>query len=70
MVVILMDVIGLLSILLLNDILSFFFLFLWTQDDSSWIQTKSFYHSPVYVDIQQMVLMCNSISYSIARRRI
>lgn len=41
---------------------------LWSHNSSSWIQSQSFY-SPVYVDIGQMLLMCNGMSYTIARRR-
>jgi hypothetical protein len=39
---------------------------LWYQNGSNWIQSKSF-QCPVYVDIGQMVLMCNGQSYTIAR---
>lgn len=41
---------------------------LWSHNASSWIQSQIF-HSPVYVDIGQMSLMCNGMSYTIARRR-
>lgn len=41
---------------------------LWAQNGSSWIQSRSF-TSPIYVDISQMVLMCDGTAYSIARRR-
>jgi hypothetical protein len=41
---------------------------LWSSCGSSWIQTRSF-RSPVYIDISQMLLMCNGTAYSIARRR-
>ncbi|KAI8069120.1 uncharacterized protein B0P05DRAFT_551631 [Gilbertella persicaria] len=41
---------------------------LWSHNSSSWIQSNSF-TSPVYIDIGQMVLLCNGVSYSIARRR-
>lgn len=42
---------------------------LWSHNTSSWIQSQSF-RCPVYIDIDQMVLMCNGIAYSIARHRI
>ncbi|OBZ88353.1 hypothetical protein A0J61_03606 [Choanephora cucurbitarum] len=42
---------------------------LWSHNSSSWIQSNSF-DSPVYIDIGQMVLLCNGVSYSIARRRV
>lgn len=41
---------------------------LWTQNTSSWIQSQLF-HSPVYIDIDQMSLIYNGMSYTIARRR-
>lgn len=41
---------------------------LWSHNTSSWIQSQLF-HSPVYVDIDQMALLCNGMSYTIARRR-
>ncbi|KAI8988565.1 hypothetical protein BDF20DRAFT_815062 [Mycotypha africana] len=41
---------------------------LWHHNSSSWIQSKSF-NRPVYIDIEQMLLLCNGMSYSIARRR-
>ncbi|KAG2231524.1 hypothetical protein INT48_002918 [Thamnidium elegans] len=41
---------------------------LWSYNASSWIECQIF-HSPVYVDIDQMSLMCNGMSYTIARRR-
>ncbi|KAI8069089.1 uncharacterized protein B0P05DRAFT_551534 [Gilbertella persicaria] len=41
---------------------------LWSHNSSSWIQSQSF-RCPVYVDIGQMMLMCNGTCYSIARRR-
>lgn len=41
---------------------------LWEFNASNWIQSRSF-RSPVYVDISQMLLMCDGMSYSIARRR-
>lgn len=41
---------------------------LWLQNGASWIQSKTF-GSPIYVDISQMILMCDGMSYSIARRR-
>ncbi|KAG2230839.1 hypothetical protein BDF21DRAFT_432161 [Thamnidium elegans] len=41
---------------------------LWCHNASSWIQCQLF-HSPVYVDIDQMSLICNGMAYTIARRR-
>ncbi|GAA5803126.1 hypothetical protein HPULCUR_008601 [Helicostylum pulchrum] len=41
---------------------------LWSYNASSWIECQIF-HSPVYVDIDQMSLICNGMSYTIARRR-
>ncbi|KAI8988568.1 hypothetical protein BDF20DRAFT_813445 [Mycotypha africana] len=41
---------------------------LWSQNGASWIQSRSF-RAPIYVDISQMVLLCNGTSYTIARRR-
>ncbi|KAI7906045.1 uncharacterized protein BX663DRAFT_498590 [Cokeromyces recurvatus] len=41
---------------------------LWSHNSSSWIQSQSF-QCPVYVDIDKMLLMCNGMSYCIARRR-
>ncbi|KAI8641880.1 hypothetical protein BD408DRAFT_417559 [Parasitella parasitica] len=42
---------------------------LWSLHFSSWIQSQSF-KCPVYIDIDQMLLLCNGTAYSIARRRI
>lgn len=39
---------------------------LWHQNGANWIQSQSF-QCPVYADIGQMVLMCNGLSYTIAR---
>lgn len=39
---------------------------LWTHNGANWIQKKSFRY-PVYVDIDQMVLLCNGVAYTIAR---
>ncbi|GAN05113.1 hypothetical protein MAM1_0082c04582 [Mucor ambiguus] len=41
---------------------------LWSLNSSSWIQSQSF-KGPVYIDIDQMLLLCNGTAYSIARRR-
>lgn len=41
---------------------------LWEYNASSWIKSRSF-RSAVYVDISQMILMCEGMSYTIARRR-
>lgn len=41
---------------------------LWSYNASSWIQCQVF-PSPVYVDIDQMSLICNGMSYTIARCR-
>lgn len=41
---------------------------LWSDNASSWIQSQIF-HSPVYVEIDKMSLICNSTSYTFARRR-
>lgn len=43
---------------------------LWSRNASYWIRCSSLSRtSPVYVDVQQMVLLCDGISYTIARRR-
>lgn len=41
---------------------------LWSHNASSWIESRSF-PTAVYVDISQMCLLCNGMSYTIARRR-
>ncbi|CAO3621554.1 unnamed protein product [Mucor hiemalis] len=41
---------------------------LWSRDAANWISSKSF-RSPVYVDTSEMVLMCDGLSYVIARRK-
>lgn len=41
---------------------------LWAKNSSSWIESTSF-RGAVYIDIDQMLLLCNGMSYSIARRR-
>jgi hypothetical protein len=41
--------------------------YLWSQNASNWIQTRSF-RAPVYVDVSQMCLVEGGMSYTIARR--
>jgi hypothetical protein len=41
---------------------------LWSLNSSSWILSKSF-PGPVYIDIDEMVLVCDGVSYKIARHR-
>ncbi|OBZ88346.1 hypothetical protein A0J61_03603 [Choanephora cucurbitarum] len=41
---------------------------LWSMNSSSWIESQ-FFQCPVFIDIDKMLLMCNGLSYSIARRR-
>jgi hypothetical protein len=50
----------------LDDVTQYHIETLWNQNGSNWIQSKSF-HCPVYVDIGQMVLVCNDQAYTIAR---
>ena len=41
---------------------------LWSHNASSWIESVTF-TSPVYIDMDQMALLCGGVSYTIARRR-
>lgn len=41
---------------------------LWSSNYSTWIDCRAF-HTVVYVDLDQMALICNGYSYTIARRK-
>ncbi|KAI8069088.1 uncharacterized protein B0P05DRAFT_194842 [Gilbertella persicaria] len=41
---------------------------LWASNSSNWINSQMF-RKPVYVDIPHMMLLCDGVSYSIARYR-
>ncbi|KAI9365732.1 hypothetical protein BD770DRAFT_336213 [Pilaira anomala] len=42
---------------------------LWKHNSSAWVSCQAFPSSAVYVDIEQMTLLCNGFSYTIARCR-
>ncbi|GAN00819.1 hypothetical protein MAM1_0002c00243 [Mucor ambiguus] len=40
---------------------------LWSNNYSTWIDCRAF-QTAVYIDLDQMALLCNGYSYTIARR--